>query len=127
MNSVKLNRVELLSIVRTNKDKHEADYIEAVEDYKKAMVKIAEKNKKLALLNLKNMKAGQFEKIAPMTAYLTVPKSFLVEYSRAIRMLELSVEDHIDVEEDVFNQLVLDEWSWKQAFVGTMAMYKTLV
>jgi len=46
-------------------------------------------------------------------------------YKRAIRMLELSVEDIIEVEEDIFNQLVLDEWSWKNQFVNLTLLYKT--
>jgi hypothetical protein len=41
-------------------------------------------------------------------------------------MLELSVEDTIELEEDVFNQLVLDEWTWKNAFVASNSLYKTL-
>jgi hypothetical protein len=40
--------------------------------------------------------------------------------------LELSVEDTIEVEEDVFNQLVLDEWAWKNAFVASGALYKSI-
>jgi hypothetical protein len=54
------------------------------------------------------------------------PVNYADNYSRAIRMLELSVEDTIDVEEHIFNQLVLDEWGWKQQFVAQSAMYKTL-
>ena len=40
-------------------------------------------------------------------------------------MLELSVEDIIEVEEDVFNQLVLDEWQWKRSFTASAMSYKT--
>jgi hypothetical protein len=41
-------------------------------------------------------------------------------------MLELSVEKEIEVEEDVFNQLVLDEWHWKNQFIASASLYKTL-
>jgi hypothetical protein len=40
-------------------------------------------------------------------------------------MLELSVDEVLEVEEDVFNQLVLDEWGWKHNFAATSAMYKS--
>lgn len=127
MNSIKMNRQELLKIVRDNKEKHEADFVETVADHAAAMIKIAEKNVRIALANRKSVKAGLHAKIVNPQGYLNAPKSFAVEYGRAIRMLELSVEDVIDVEEDVFNQLVLDEWSWKNSFVGTQALYKSLI
>lgn len=127
MNSIKMDRKALLEIVRTNKEKHEADFVETVADHAAAMIKIGEKNKKIALANLKLVKAGKHDKLASPSSYLPAPKSFAVEYGRAIRMLELSVEDVIDVEEDVFNQLVLDEWSWKNTFVGTQALYRSLI
>ena len=47
-------------------------------------------------------------------------------YTRAIRMLELSVEDVIEIEEHIFNQLVLDEWGWKQQFTAMSALYKSV-
>lgn len=125
MNAIKMNREELLKIVRANKEKHEAAFIESVADHAVAMIVIAEKNKKVALANLKLVKAGKHEKLASTTGWLQAPKSFAPEYARAIRMLELSVDEVIEVEEDVFNQLVLDEWSWKQNFVGTQALYKS--
>ena len=41
-------------------------------------------------------------------------------------MLELSVEDTIELEDDIFNQLVLDEWTWKHQFVASASLYKSL-
>ena len=34
--------------------------------------------------------------------------------------------DWNELEEDIFNQLVLDEWSWKNSFTATSALYKTI-
>ena len=51
MNAIKMNREELLKIVRANKEKHEAAFIESVADHAVAMIVIAEKNKKVALAN----------------------------------------------------------------------------
>ena len=48
MRSVKINRDELLKIVRENKITHMSDYIEAVKDYKALVIKIANDNLKLA-------------------------------------------------------------------------------
>lgn len=118
MHAVKVNRQELLGIVRANKDKHIAEYNESVTDYKAAVIKLAK-------ANLKLVNTGELEEIAKCKAMPSKPTSYESNYTRAIRMLELSVEETIDVEEDVFNQLVLDEWAWKNAFVTAGALYKT--
>lgn len=118
MNSVKMNRLELLKIVKENATKHVADYDEAVIDYMAAVIKVAKANLKIA--NTGEMSKFTFQKMP------TTPLNYADNYTRAIRMLELSVEDTIDVEEHVFNQLVLDEWGWKQQFVAQSALYKSL-
>ena len=119
MNSVKMNRIELLKIVRENQKKHIAEYEESVEDYKAGVVKLAKANLKLA-------NTGDLNQIANMKKIPSAPVSYEDNYTRAIRMLELSVEDVIEVEEHIFNQLVLDEWGWKQQFTAMSAAYKTL-
>ena len=119
MRSVKINKKELLLIVRENKQKHVKEYNESVEDYKSAAVKVAAEHVELA-------KTGELSKIAKIKAMPSAPVSYEKEYDRAIRMLELSVEKEIEVEEDVFNQLVLDEWAWKHQFVASASLYKTL-
>jgi len=117
MNSVKLDRVNLLEIVRTNMTAHVEQFKESVEDYKALALKIATDNLKLA-------KTGELDKIAQIKSLPSKPVSYEDSYKRAVRMLELSVEDIIEVEEDVFNQLVLDEWSWKRGFVAAGTAYK---
>lgn len=119
MNSVKMNREQLLEIVRENKEKHITAYIESVEDYKTAVLKIAKTNLKLA-------KTGDLTQIAQLKKFPSHPISYEDNYTKAIRMLELSVEAVIDVEEHIFNQLVLDEWGWKQQFVTASALYKSI-
>lgn len=117
MNAIKMNRLELLEIVRANKLTHIAQFNEAVEDYKAVVLEIATGNVKLA----KTAKLEEFKKIKRTPE---APVSYESSYARAIRMLELSVEEVIEVEEDVFNQLVLDEWSWKRGFTSSTMSYK---
>lgn len=119
MNSVKIDRVRLLEIVNENHRKHVQEYDEAVEDYKAAAVKLAQQNLKLA-------KSGDMEKIAKIRSMPNKPVSYEDNYVRAIRMLELSVDDVIEIEEHVFNQLVLDEWGWKQQFATLAATYRSV-
>lgn len=119
MNSVKMNRKELLKIVKENQKKHVAEYEESVADYKVGVVKVVKANLKLA-------NTGELSEIGKIKSVPSAPRSYENEYARAIRMLELSVEDTIDVEEHIFNQLVLDEWGWKQQFTAMSATYKSL-
>jgi hypothetical protein len=119
MNAIKMMRVELLAIVRTNLAEHTDMYAESVEDYKAAVLKLETANLKLA-------KTGDLEKFKQIRPIPSAPVSYADSYRRAERMLELSIEEEIMVEEDVFNQLVLDEWSWKRGFVGTSALYKSI-
>jgi len=119
MRSVKINKGELLQIVRDNQKKHIKEYDESVKDYKKAALKVAKEHVELA-------KTGDLDQIAKIRAMPQRPTSYEDSYNRAIRMLELSVEDIIELEEDVFNQLVLDEWTWKHNFVASGALYKSI-
>ena len=119
MRSVKINKEELLKIVRENKEKHIKDFQEAVTDYKAAAIKLAAAHVELAA-------TGELDKIAKIKAMPGQPVSYEDSYTRAIRMLELSVDDVIELEEDIFNQLVLDEWTWKHQFAVSSALYKSI-
>jgi hypothetical protein len=118
MNAIKMNRLQLLDIVRENKIKHVAEALEAVEDYKKLVLTITQSNLKLG-------KTANLEEFKKIKGVPSAPQSYENDYKRAIRMLELSVEEIIEVEEDIFNQLVLDEWAWKRTFIASNTMYKS--
>ena len=119
MHAVKVDRKKLLKIVTENKEKHIKDFNESVEDYKAATLKLAE-------ANLELVKSGDLDQIAKTKPMPGKPVSYENNYTRAIRMLELSVEKEIEVEEDVFNQLVLDEWAWKNQFIASSTLYKSI-
>lgn len=119
MRSVKIEKKKLLTIVRENKQKHIKEYEESVVDYKAGAIKLAKEHAELAA-------TGDLSKISRIKAMPHAPASYEKEYDRAIRMLELSVEKEIEVEEDIFNQLVLDEWHWKNQFIASASLYKTL-
>lgn len=118
MRTVKLDKKELLDIVKENLKQHIAIFNEAVEDYKILVLKISKENLKLA-------KTGDLEVFKKIELLPTAPISYAKDYERAIRMLELSVDDVIELTEDVFNQLVLDEWGWKNQFTASALLYKT--
>ena len=118
MDSVKMNKLKLLEIVKDNLRKHVSEFEESVVDYRKLVLKICQENLEIA-------ESGDTKKFKDMKHLPASPISYENSYKRAIRMLELSIEDTIEVEEDVFNQLVLDEWDWKHSFSASNAMYKS--
>lgn len=122
--SVKMNTSELLSIVRKNREKHFAEYNEAVADYVVACNTIAKQNMK----TVRQMNSDNYSVIAPKVKHLPPsPKSYIEDYDKAIRMLELSVDEVIEIQDHSFSTLVLDNWSWKQAFVASNNTYKSFV
>lgn len=121
-----MNRMALLDIVRSNLEKHTTEYKEAVDGYRIEVLRVLKENARRAKMNTTAFEKDPTMKLSNLNAMLqmpTAPQTYEKEYGRAIRMLELSVDAEIDVEEDVFNQLVLDEWSWKQMFAATTSLY----
>lgn len=115
MDSVRMNKSNLLEIVRVNRAKHLLEYEEAVKDYLLAVATVAKHNLDEVTANrITNMKH------LPVT-----PNTFETDYNRAIRMLELSVDTAVEIDEQVFKQLVLDEWSWKHSFSVSNSSYKS--
>ena len=115
MKNVKIEREKLLGIVTDNKAKHVLEHQEAAHDYKIAVTKICE-------FNISEIEQGRIDKLKEVP---NSPQSYETSYTRAIRMLELSADAIIEIDETTFNQLVLDEWVWKSSFSASNAFYKS--
>lgn len=119
MQNIRMDKGELLGIVRQNMEKHVREFKEAQEDYKVAMVNLAKSNLKLA----EDGDISRFKK--NWLHMLSEPTSYEKTYIRAERMLELSIDTTIELDESTFNQLVLDEWQWKDSFTASNISYKS--
>lgn len=117
---VKVNKEDLLKVVIENRGKHVNEYQESLEDYKKAILKLAHENLKLA-------KTGDIAAISRHKSWPSAPLSYESEYNRAIKMLEMSVDNELEIESHVFNQLAMDEWSWKGNFALMASTYKGML
>lgn len=120
MENVKVDKKELLEIVLKNRETHITQFEESLSDYKAAVIKVTTDNVKLA-------KSGDLEKIKQIKHIPSEPESYEQSYTRAIRMLELSVDAVITLDEYTFNNLVLDEWDWKKRFALSGSTYKSLL
>ena len=115
MKNVKVKKHELMSILGTNRLKHIKEYEESLEEFKQAAIKTLTDT-------LEDVK----DKTTNISIHIPAPESYIKEYDRAIRMLELSVEDFIVLEEHEFKTLVQDEWSWKTEFLNNKTIYNKL-
>jgi len=117
MKDVHIEREILLNILKENCEKHIAQYNEAIKNYRTTYIKILKKNIKLAEKNLEFVDVENIN--------LPRPRSFEKEYVKAIKMIELSTDNSINLTSHEFTQLVLDDWSWKDDFISSSSSYSS--
>ena len=111
----KMDRRELLDIVTSNRDKHRAVFLEALDGYRKAAIAELERA-------LEDAKSG---KEIFRTSRLVQPMDQTKDYNRAIRILECTTEAVIELDEGQFANLVLDQWHWGKQFSAANWAYST--
>lgn len=115
MQSINVDRISLLEIVKKNREKHKQTFEAAYEIYRqKAILELS--------LNLKEAERGK--KIITTIA-MPEPLSFLEDYDQAIQMLEMSIDDSIELTSSNFSNLVLDKWHWNGKFVASISSYSS--
>ena len=120
MKTVNIEREKLLETVKTNLEQHIKQYNEAVEDYKTGIVILFQEN-------LAKAQTGDLERIKTIENKPQTPVSYENQYTRVIRMLEMSSDDYIELSDHEFEHYVLDNWDWKQSFNLVNSSYKTLL
>jgi len=105
MDRVKVKKSELIQTISENQRKH-IDLLEKA--YKGYRKKVIEEVSDL----LKKAEAGEAIDLKKILL-LVEPISKKEEYERALKMLNMSIEDEVTINEQEFRHYVLDEWSWK--------------
>lgn len=113
MRKVTVNKEELLAEVKENREEHREEYKEACENYRI----------EAARLFREKADAADAGEIPDPSIDLDRPVEFLDEYDQAIRMLEMEQHDQIELTEDEFQKLVLDEWQWSSRFERHTSSY----
>lgn len=113
MEKTRIAKDKLLTVLRKNKEEHRSVFLEALEGYKKEVIKTLEDR-------LMDAKSGK--KVNVFIA-LKEPVDQTKDYDRIIKMLEMSIDTTIELSEHEFSQYVLDDWSWKNQFISTNATY----
>ncbi len=115
MDSVRVNKAELLEKVRENRKAHHELFLKAQHGFRERAVEELDE-----MLNL----AREGRDIRQYLG-LTAPQDHTVEYDRAIQMLEMSQDDIVEIDHSAFAQLVRNEWAWFQAATATNMMYSS--
>jgi hypothetical protein len=58
---------------------------------------------------------------------LAVPSHHLKDYDRALKMLDMSVEEEVILTAIEFSQYIADKWSWKASFDSTGMAYNAFL
>lgn len=115
MENVTVRKQELLDILRENRTNHRAIFEEACEGYQKETERILQEH-------LDEVRAGKRKKI---TVSLPYPEDHTKDYDRAIKMVEMSVNDEITMTDYDFQSYVMDDWQWKRQFLASNAPYSS--
>jgi hypothetical protein len=140
---IEINRKMLLSKLHQNREKHKADYLEALQGYKAlALEKLEEAHNKAKRELQKNVARvrqdlEEFDPNNPKThdhltlvnaiyVELRVPRDFTAKYDAAIDMVEWDVRDTLELTHAEFQCFVRDVWEWTEVFHTTNQLYKAM-
>jgi hypothetical protein len=140
---IEINRKLLLAKLQQNREKHKADYLEALQGYKAlALEKLEEAHnraKKELQKNVARVKLDldEFDPNNPKThdhltlvnaihIELRVPRDFTAKYDAAIDMVEWDVRETLELTHAEFQCFVRDVWEWTEVFHTTNQLYKAM-
>lgn len=99
----------LISKIKENKVKHQKEYAEAVEAFKKeAKEQLDEQSKKLS--------EGKLE----LKLNLVTPIDNSEEYDKLVSMFEWEIKDEVELSQGEFNEYILDETPWQEPQMSAM-------
>lgn len=111
--TTRVEKKELLEILRKNREQHKKIWEEALEGYRVEMVKRLDRF-------LVEVKEG---KLISQQIGLPVPTNETGSYDTAIKMLEMGTDTIIILSAQDFACLVEDKWEWKRNFILSNSGY----
>lgn len=113
METVKLEKKELLVVLKQNRTDHRKIFEEALEGFRVKAIEYLEKR-------LEAAKAGQ--KFG-LQFDLIQPEDHTKDYDRIIRMLEMSTDAVVEMTQHEFSMYVQDEWLWQRNWLHSNSAY----
>lgn len=113
MNDIKVRKVDLISVMKGNRETHRAGFEEAMTGFRSAFIKKLD-----AMIEDANKNRKYIQNVG-----LTMPEDHSADYDRVIFMLEMDIEEEIELSETEFAQYVQDDWGWKKQWTTTNSYY----
>lgn len=115
MFTTRVKKNDLLTILRRNRENHSATFEEAVTVYQAELLRVLEQK-------IEDVRAGR--KVAHVIT-LPTPEEHTADYDRVIRMLEMSLDDEVELDEHQFDEYVNDQWGWQRTFAANTLSYSS--
>lgn len=117
MDDTKMNRKDLIKILRKNRKKHKKEFVEARLEWRKKATRALQKAADKA-------KSSNGEKITEWPlAKLPKPTHHLHSYDDLLVQLEMEVRDTVTLTPREIRSYVQDIWEWHDQWVGTQSLY----
>jgi hypothetical protein len=110
---IKVNKEDLITILRKNREEHAALYQTAIEKYRERSLEWF--NAQIDLL--------QAGKEVQRTLPLPIPEEHTADFDRTIGMLMMDINADLELEEHEYRQYVDNEWGWARTFTSNTASY----
>lgn len=117
MEKVRVQKEKLIKIIRFNRNRHEVAYKTAFENFKKEFKENLQKK-------LEEVDGYQIGQNIYACVNMQVPCTYLKDYDRILKMLQLSIDEVIELTEKEVQYYVLDEWNWKGSWATTIVSYQ---
>lgn len=111
LNFVRVSKNFLLSKLEENRKSHKTIYENAIDGWHLQTI-----NKLRS-----ELKKAEVDKEYQPSIYLAKPTSYLKQYNKTIGLLQASLDEEFELTSSEFAQYVLDDWSWKEAFMTTVS------
>jgi hypothetical protein len=115
MKDVKVNREQLEQKVQENRNAHRAVFEDAQKNYRDLVIEELDKMLADARSGRKIIRA----------VLLPEPEDHTEDYDRVLAMLDMSVDEVIELEEEDFKCYVLDQWGWQRSFASNTMRYSS--
>lgn len=113
MQEIEVNKDELLTIMKSNRQDHHAIVVEAQAGFRGKVIERLDEMLKLA---------SEGKRI-DINVGLVMPEDHTQEYDTIIGMLELDIHDTIELDQSQYQQWVQDRWGWQRSFTTSNAYY----
>lgn len=113
MDTIRVNKAEVIERLRANRNQHENTYAEAMAGWR------SQSSAKLREL------AAELDAGGSPSLYIKLerPEDHTEEYDIVLGMLDLSVEDEIEMTLANYRNYILDMWHWSEKFRTTASAY----